>query len=119
MPGVPPSAGAADVTSVFAALGDATRTSLLARLAEEGGSTATRLAATAHVSRQAVNKHLRVLTGAGLVEPRRRGREVVYALDPAALERSQRWLAELGKQWERRLLAIKLAAEEGAAAPRK
>lgn len=103
--------GSEDLTSVFAALGDPTRNALLTRLAEQGGGTATGLSSHAHVSRQAVDRHLKILWSAGLVESRRQGREVVYTLEPRALERSQKWLAELGHLWDRRLQTIKCAAE--------
>lgn len=107
------SAPGSDVTLVFAALGDPTRNALIMRLAEEGGGTATSLAASANVSRQAIDRHLRVLSSAGLVESRRHGREVVYSLEASTLERSKDWLEHLGRQWENRLMAVKRAAEGG------
>ncbi|MFA5569426.1 MAG: metalloregulator ArsR/SmtB family transcription factor [Trueperaceae bacterium] len=99
------------VISVFAALGDPTRNALLTALAERGSGSATSLAAHSHVSRQAVDRHLRVLANAGLVEPRRQGREVLYTLEPATLVRSSEWLEELGRTWERKLGMLKAAAE--------
>jgi len=100
------------VISVFAALGDPTRNALLTALAERGSGSATSLAAHSHVSRQAVDRHLRVLANAGLVEPRRHGREVLYTLEPATLVRSSEWLEELGRTWERKLGMLKGAAED-------
>ena len=99
------------ITAVFAALGDPVRASLLNRLATDGRGTATSLTQITDVSRQAVDRHLRVLAGAGLVESRRQGREVVYSLKPATVARSAEWLEELGRTWERRLLDIKALAE--------
>lgn len=99
------------ITAVFAALGDPVRASLLRRLAADGRGTATSLTQITDVSRQAVDRHLRVLAGAGLVESRREGREVVYSLKPATVARSAEWLEELGRTWERRLLDIKALAE--------
>lgn len=99
------------ITAVFAALGDPVRASLLGRLATDGRGTATSLTQITDVSRQAVDRHLRVLAGAGLVESRREGREVVYSLKPATVARSAEWLEELGRTWERRLLDIKALAE--------
>ena len=99
------------ITAVFAALGDPVRASLLNRLASDGRGTATSLTQITDVSRQAVDRHLRVLAGAGLVESRRQGREVVYSLKPATVARSAEWLEELGRTWERRLLDIKVLAE--------
>ena len=99
------------ITAVFAALGDPVRASLLNRLATDGRGTATSLTQITDVSRQAVDRHLRVLAGAGLVEARRQGREVVYSLKPATVARSAEWLEELGRTWERRLRDIKGRAE--------
>lgn len=99
------------LVAVFAALGDPTRVALLTTLVERGSGSATSLAEGRSVSRQAVDRHLRVLEGAGLVESRRRGREVVYELEPEALTRSSEWLDELGRNWERKLLMLKAAAE--------
>lgn len=102
-----------DLAGVFAALGDPTRVALLTRIADEGRGTATSLTAFTEVSRQAVDRHLRVLAGAGLLTSRREGREVVYALEPAALNRTVEWLEALGKEWERQLELLKAEAELG------
>ena len=64
--------------AVFAALSDGTRRGLLAQLGRHGEATATDLARGLPVSRQAVQKHLGTLAGAGLVAARRSGREVLY-----------------------------------------
>lgn len=109
-----PRSGAPDtipVTVVFAALGDPVRASLLDQLAVDGRGTATSLTHVTDVTRQAVDRHLRVLAGAELVESRREGREVVYRLKPATVARSAEWLEELGRTWERRLMDIKALAE--------
>ena len=106
-------AGQANPTAIFAALGDPTRNALIQRLSEQGGGTATSLAASASVSRQAIDRHLRVLSDAGLIWSQRQGREVVYALQAATLVQAGQWLEDLGRQWESRLLAVKAAAEQG------
>src|ERR687891_1704166 len=92
---------------VFAALADPTRWRVLSLLAERDGGTATTLAAELPVSRVAVVKHLAVLDRAGLVESRRRGREVRYSVRPAQLDATARWMAGLASQWDARLAAIK------------
>lgn len=101
----------ADMAGIFAALGDPTRATLLDRLVADGRGTATSLTAVTDISRQAVDRHLRVLAEAGIVESRREGREVVYGVHPQTLARSAEWLARLGRVWESRLLDIKLEAE--------
>ena len=65
------------LTPVFAALGDDTRWAILARLGEAPAS-ASALAREFPISRQAIVKHLELLTAAGLVESERVGRELVH-----------------------------------------
>jgi DNA-binding transcriptional ArsR family regulator len=71
------------------------------------------LAGDLPVTRQAIVKHLAVLQEAGLVSSARAGREVRYMLRSQALDATARWMAGLAAQWDRRLAAIKHAAEEG------
>lgn len=97
--------------SVLAALADPTRRQLLEVLAAEGKATATTLAQRLPISRQAVVKHLAVLDAAGLVAGSRAGREVRYAVLPAALNAAAQWMATLAADWNRRLANIKSVAE--------
>ncbi len=101
----------AAVDSVLVALADPTRRRLLDLLAAQGEATATTLAERLPVSRQAVVKHLAVLDAAGLVAGNRVGREVRYAVRPAALNATARWMAALAADWDRRLANIKRVAE--------
>jgi DNA-binding transcriptional ArsR family regulator len=103
---------AAPADELFAALADPTRWRVLTLLAERGEGTATTLAGELPVSRVAVVKHLAVLDRAGLVEGRRRGREVRYTVLPARLDETARQLAALAAGWDERLAAIKRLAEE-------
>lgn len=99
------------LVSVFAALGDETRWSILAALGD-GDASASALAARFPVSRQAIANHLSVLAEVGLVEPVRVGREVRYRVVGAELNATARRLDEIGRQWESRLSAIKDIAEK-------
>jgi DNA-binding transcriptional ArsR family regulator len=101
----------AAIDSVLVALADPTRRQLLDLLAAQGEATATTLAERLPVSRQAVVKHLAVLDAAGLVSGSRVGREVRYAVRPAALDATARWMAALAVDWDRRLANIKRVAE--------
>src|SRR5258707_1143886 len=102
MPGGPP--GMADgVERVLAALPAPPRGQLLGPLGAGGGAPATTLAEGLPVSRQAVVKHLAVLDAAGLVSGGRVGREVRYAVRPAALDATARWMAALAADWDRRV----------------
>jgi len=79
---------------VFAALADPTRRWLLGRLAA-GPTRVVDLAADLPISRPAVSKHLRLLGSAGLVTAEPSGREIRYALNPAALRPVQGFLTAL------------------------
>jgi DNA-binding transcriptional ArsR family regulator len=52
------------------------------------------------VTRQAIAKHLRVMEAAGLVRCARRGRENVWRLERLRLQRTQRYLDAISKQWD-------------------
>ena len=55
------------------------------------------------VSRQAVAKHLAALERAGLVTPRREGRETRYRLTPEPLGDAIAWMEDVGGRWDRSL----------------
>jgi DNA-binding transcriptional ArsR family regulator len=94
------------VDAVFAALADPTRRRLLDQLSAEGPLTATELAASYPVSRQAVVKHLGALTAAGLLDAERHGREVRFGVISSRLGGASAWLAEVGARWDDRLAAL-------------
>jgi len=104
----------ADVEELVAAVTEPTRRQVLDLLLERGESTATALADSLPVTRQAVSKHLAVLDRVGLVDGRKEGREVVYRLDVRRLDEATRSLNELAATWDRRLLRIKQIAEAAA-----
>jgi DNA-binding transcriptional ArsR family regulator len=95
---------------VFAALGDPTRQRLLAAVAG-GERSAADLATLLAITRQAVEKQLRVLEQAGLVQRQHLGRRVRFAVRTEALAETATWLAALADTWDRRLAAVKELAE--------
>ena len=92
---------------VFVSLADPTRRAILAALATEGPSTVTDLAARLPITRQAIAKHLALLTDAGLLmpEPGER-RRVRYRLRTAPVQLAQQFLAALANEWDDRLEAL-------------
>jgi len=100
-----------DGDELWAAVADPTRRRLLDVLLAHGEATATTLAGDLPVTRQAVAKHLAVLDRAGLVEHRRAGREVRYAVRPQRLDAAARSMASVAAAWDARLMAIKQIAE--------
>ena len=100
-----------DRASVFAALGDETRLTLVGRLSNGPPQSISRLARGSRMTRQAITKHLRVLERAGVVRSVRVGREQQFAFRPAPLKDAQDYLARVSDQWERVLLRLKAFVE--------
>ena len=101
-----------DSASLFAALGDETRLRLIMRLSSGGPGSITQLSAKANVSRQAITKHLRVLSDAGLVRSTRRGREQVWDLETKRLNDAHAYLDQISKQWDDALDRLRAFVEE-------
>jgi DNA-binding transcriptional ArsR family regulator len=99
------------VATVFACLADDSRRDVLNVLVREGKASASAIARDVHISRQAVAKHLSLLAEAGLVTAERAGREVLYTVQPQPLQDAARWLDQSAAAWDRRLAALKSAAE--------
>jgi DNA-binding transcriptional ArsR family regulator len=100
---------------VFSALADPSRRAILAALASGGPATATDLADRLPITRQAIAKHLALLSDAGLVtaEPGER-RRVRYRLRSAPMRVAQQFLAALARDWDTSLDALKDHLENSA-----
>ena len=93
---------AADPLSrVFSALADPTRRDLLTRLAE-GDATLTELAEPYGISAQAVSKHLRVLTDAGLVSRTREAQRRPVRVEAEVLDLMTAWIERYRRSAEER-----------------
>ena len=99
--------------AVFAALADPTRREVLRLVAERGPTSATLLERELPVTRQAIVKHLVVLSRAGLVTGQRTGQEVRFALVPTSLNDASEWIAEIGSLWDERLARLRQVVLEG------
>jgi DNA-binding transcriptional ArsR family regulator len=97
---------------IFAALGDASRLAIVARLCGRGPASITGLSEGARITRQAVTKHLRVLADAGLVTHERAGRETVWELRTDRLDAARRALDDIGRQWDAAIDRLKTLVEE-------
>jgi DNA-binding transcriptional ArsR family regulator len=100
------------VANVFFALGDGTRLSVLKKLCAGGALSATTLSDGAKVTRQAIVKHLQVLEGAGLVKHEKRGREVLYVLEPRRLDDARAFLDGVSTSWDRAIERLRRMVEE-------
>lgn len=98
--------------SLFAALADPLRRSLLVHLAKHSPRTATQLAQEYPITRQGILKHLTILEDAGLVAVHQAGREKRYSLTPEPLEDLEQWIANLGALWDERLARLKTWLED-------
>jgi DNA-binding transcriptional ArsR family regulator len=103
---------ARDAAPLFAALGDETRLGILLRLSKEGPASIATLGADAHVTRQAVTKHLDVLESAGLVTGRRDGRERIFEVERRRLARAGQYLERISRQWDDALERLRAHVEE-------
>ncbi len=100
-----------EAAPVFAALGDPTRLSLVARLCDDGPLSIARLSDGADVTRQAVTKHLHTLADAGLVRSRRTGRERIWELRPQRLAAVRRDLERISAHWDEAIERLRALVE--------
>jgi len=98
--------------AVFAALGDETRLELIKRLSAWGPQSVSQLARDTPVTRQAIAKHLAVLSDAGLVRGTRHGRERIYELRSRRLAIARRYLEEVSHRWDHALARLKGFVED-------
>jgi uncharacterized protein YndB with AHSA1/START domain len=99
--------------TVFRALADPTRRSLLDELFKHDGQTLTALEQGLPMTRFGVMKHLRLLEEAGLVTTQRRGREKLHFLNPVPIRLvHDRWVSKYAEPWAAALSDLKTRLEE-------
>jgi DNA-binding transcriptional ArsR family regulator len=95
----------------FAALGNQTRLSLIARLSRGRPCSISELTEGTKLTRQAITKHLRVLERAGMVHPARAGRQSLFELDPGPIQGMKEYLDFISQHWDRALDRLKAYVE--------
>ncbi|CCF20137.1 Transcriptional regulator, ArsR family [Pseudorhizobium banfieldiae] len=90
------------IDSVFHALSDATRRSMLRELSS-GARSVGQLAEPHDMSLAAASKHIKVLEGAGLIRREINGRTHICRLEPGPLATAHEWLAFYERFWSDRL----------------
>ena len=100
-----------DPAPIFAALGDGTRLSLLAKLSDGQARSIAALSADTEMTRQAVTKHLRVLEDAGLVSSVRIGRESRFSFRPEPIVEARSYLDLVSEQWDDALSRLRVFVE--------
>jgi DNA-binding transcriptional ArsR family regulator len=98
--------------SVFAALGDETRLSLVAKLCGGPPRSISQLTEGSRLTRQAITKHLRVLQRAEIVRGVRSGRESLFEFDPQPIEGARKYLDLVSEQWDQSLARLKTFVED-------
>lgn len=86
---------------IFHAIADPTRRAIIALLAVQA-MTPNALAINFHTTRQAVSKHLRILTECKLLRQEQKGREIYYSLQIDQMQEIDQWIAQFRTLWESR-----------------
>ena len=86
---------------VFQAIADPTRRAIILLIAAQS-MTPNAIAEHFDTSRQAVSKHLRILTECQLLKQVHEGREIYYQLEVKKMKQIDKWLEQFRKIWETR-----------------
>jgi DNA-binding transcriptional ArsR family regulator len=86
---------------IFQAIADPTRRAIIALIAMQA-MTPNAIAENFNSTRQAVSKHLRILTECELVKQEQQGREIYYSLQIEKMKEIDKWLAQYRRLWENR-----------------
>jgi len=90
---------------IFQAIADPTRRAIIAFIAWQA-MTPNAIADNLNTTRQAVSKHLRILTECELVKQEQQGREIYYSLEIEKMKEIDKWLSPYRKMWETRFNQI-------------
>lgn len=86
---------------IFQAIADPTRRAIITLIALQA-MTPNAIAENFHTTRQAISKHLRILTECEVVRQEQRGREIYYQLEVNKLKEMDKWIEQFRKIWETR-----------------
>jgi DNA-binding transcriptional ArsR family regulator len=86
---------------IFQAVADPTRRAIIVLIALQA-MTPNALAEHFDTTRQAVSKHLRILTECALVKQEQKGREIYYSLEIDKMKEIDKWMEQFRKIWETR-----------------
>jgi len=84
---------------VFQAIADPTRRAILTLIALQA-MTPNSLAEHFDSSRQAVSKHIKILTECQLIKQEQNGREIYYHFNPKKMQEIDKWLEPFRQSWE-------------------
>lgn len=86
---------------IFQAVADPTRRAIIVLIAAQA-MTPNAIADNFHTTRQAVSKHLRILSECELVKQEQKGREIYYSLEIDKMKEIDKWMEQFRKIWETR-----------------
>ena len=86
---------------IFQAIADPTRRAIIALIALQA-MTPNAIAENFNTTRQAVSKHLRILTECEMVKQEQQGREIYYSLQIEKMKEIDKWLSQYRRLWETR-----------------
>ncbi|MBE0650675.1 MAG: winged helix-turn-helix transcriptional regulator [Bacteroidales bacterium] len=86
---------------IFQAIADPTRRAILVLIATQS-MTPNALSEHFNTSRQAVSKHIQVLTETQLLQQEKSGREIYYYFNPDKMKEVDQWLEQFRNLWENR-----------------
>lgn len=86
---------------IFQAISDPTRRAIIALISLQA-MTPNDIAENFDMSRQAVSKHLRILSECELLKQEQQGREIYYSLEINKMKEIDKWLEQFRKIWETR-----------------
>lgn len=86
---------------IFQAIADPTRRAIIALIAVQA-MTPNALAEHFETTRQAVSKHLQILSECEVVNQQQQGREIYYQLKMDKMKEIDQWLEQFRKIWEQR-----------------
>ncbi|MFC5682972.1 ArsR/SmtB family transcription factor [Flavobacterium sp. MAHUQ-51] len=84
---------------IFQAISDPTRRAIIVLIASQP-MTPNTIAENFSTTRQAVSKHLRILTECELIKQEHQGREIYYSLEIDKMKEIDKWLEQFRKIWE-------------------
>ncbi len=96
---------------VFQAIADPTRRAIISLIAVNA-MTPNAIADHFEATRQAVSKHLRILSECDLVTQEQKGREIYYSLQIEKMKEIDQWLAQYRKIWETRFNQLDQVLEQ-------
>jgi DNA-binding transcriptional ArsR family regulator len=84
---------------IFQAIADPTRRAIIALIAVQA-MTPNAIAENFSTTRQAVSKHLRILTECEIIRQVPQGREIYYSLEVHKMKEIDQWLEQFRQIWE-------------------